>query len=208
MYTKLLSLTILCLSLGLISCESDTSSNDGGTSPLFSITGAIRNDNQVVIPPTARLYAIWSISSGSPDYSYLFGTGTINTVNNTFSFSLTTPPPMAALNANELGIAYLMLIDADIPMGKLDQELEDSLFSQGKFFGAINDRAIVYVNGSPDTANYNRSWVKDFNFKPGYNFGKGWYNPGPGFDGFTPDSGPIELLIDTNSEKFTFPNWT
>jgi hypothetical protein len=195
-------------SLTTMSCDSETTSAGNNDPNVFTISGTLQNPKAITVPPSAKLYGVWSISSGSPDYTYIYGSGTVNTSANTFTFRLSTPPPAVALNANELGIAYLILIDADLPEGKIDEDLDDSLEAQGKFYGAINDRAIVFVNGSPDTANYGRSWVKDFNFKSGYNFGKGWYNPGSGFDGFTPDSGAIVLLIEKDPSVYTFPNWT
>lgn len=187
----------------LSSCDS---ASDGGAAPLYTLNGTVRNDQSIPLTADVKLYAIWSVSSGSPDYSYAFGVGNINATSKTFTLTFSAPPPAQALNSNELGIAYLIATSFPITEGIID---EDTLFADSTvFFGAVNDAAIVYVNGSPDTANYNRDWVKEHGFHSGFNFGKGWYNPGPGFDGFTPYNGPVELLISRAPSDFTFPNWT
>ncbi|HEY6172415.1 MAG TPA: hypothetical protein VIX80_09175 [Candidatus Kapabacteria bacterium] len=199
-------LTVIFLTVfGLMSCDNSTGSGPDPSS-YFSISGTLKNPKSLAIPSNAKLYVVWMVSSGSPDYGYIVKAGSINSITNTFSLTLYTPPPAEALNRNELGIAYIILSTASIPEGKL---LDDDILNDSTtMIGAISDRAIVYVNGSPDTANYNRAWVKDFNFKTGYNFGKGWYNPNPGFDGFMPDSSAIQLLISRDPDDFIFPNWT
>jgi hypothetical protein len=204
-FNKFYLVIIFMTALGLISCDS-SSGTGPDTSSYFSISGTIKNPKSIKIPSEAKLYVVWMVSSGSPDYGYVVKAGGVNTSTNTFSLLLTTPPPAEALNRNELGIAYVFLSTASIPDGKL---LDDDILNDTTtMIGAISDRAIIYVNGNPDTANYNRTWVKDFNFKKGYNFGKGWYNPNPGFDGFTPDNSAIELLISRDFDDYVFPNWT
>ena len=72
------------------------------------------------------------------------------------------------------------------------------------FYGAIDDRSIIYINGDNNSFG---TWVNDFG--QGFSFAKGWYNPGSGFDGWTPmPVFGIELKIDTESKNFKWPNWT
>src|SRR4051812_11294910 len=57
------------------------SANEAG---LFSIAGRIRFKKDVVVPPNARVLVVWSVSSGSPDYLYVYGEGTIRMADSTF----------------------------------------------------------------------------------------------------------------------------
>jgi hypothetical protein len=149
------------------------------------------------------------VSSSSPDYSYIFGEGTVDTLSKTFRLIYFSQPPAEVLNVNQLGVAYLFLVaNPSLSQGKITNTrgITDSTF----LLGAISDRAIIYINGDPQTGNVFRQWEKDFHFKSGYNFGKAWYKTGGvGQDGFEPDSsGSIELIIDNNMQHFSFPEWT
>jgi hypothetical protein len=61
----------LLLTVALAGCSDSTDSSQG-----FVVTGTIQNNSQASIPPDARLVVAWGVSSGSPDYSYVFGEGT------------------------------------------------------------------------------------------------------------------------------------
>ena len=197
---------LLALSTILFSCDSTSNGTENSTS--FLLTGIIENPDGISIPASAKLYGFWVVSSGSPDYIYQFGSGTVNTISNTFSIRL-SHPPASVLNANQLGVGYFMVFDAPLTEDTLDRDFPDSLLAEGAFYGAINDRAIVYINGSPSTANYGRAWVTAFPFTTGYNFAKGWYGDSTSLhDGFSPDSGTAVLTINKDPRSFTFPNWT
>lgn len=194
-------LFLFCLSIGLLSCKENSTSS--GNTGLYTISGTIKYKKSLTIPQNAKLIVIWEVSAGSPDYVYAFGEGSINTFTNTFILTFNQVPPDEALNFG-LGIGYIILsTDTSI---KDNTKLTSNVLDSTTMFGAISDRAIIYVKGDPQTAPFGRTWTKDF--KTGFNFGKGVYNT-VGFDDFAPaDTNVIELWISNDGKDFIFPNWT
>src|SRR5919106_6127152 len=84
-------------------CQEGTGPTDG-----FVVTGRVQNNTQAPIPADVRLVAVWSASSGSEDYGYVFGEGRIDRLTRTFRLQFDQPPPAEALNAGELGIAFII----------------------------------------------------------------------------------------------------
>ena len=192
---------ISLFSIFLTSCSNSSGSDGWVPDPnQITITGSLNINHDRPIPPAAKLYVIWEVNSGHPDYIYAFGSGTINTTSKTFTLSFNTAPPVAALSGGYLGVGYVLLLNDTLGEGihsNRDPKVNDS----STFIGAINDHALIYINGDPQLST---DWVKSF--KKGYNLGKGWYNPNPGFDGFEPELAPVQLLVFPDSLKF--PNWT
>src|SRR5687768_4596737 len=73
--------------------------DDGITAPQLPVTfsGTIDIQNGTTVPANARVLVLWGVSAGSPDYSYVFGSGTLG-ANGTFTITFTENPPAAALN--------------------------------------------------------------------------------------------------------------
>src|SRR5438046_2813622 len=83
---------------------------DSLTAPKLPVTfsGTIQVRNGTTVPANARVLALWGVSSTSPNYSYVYGVGTVN-AGGTFSITFSADPPTAALNDGQLGVALLIL---------------------------------------------------------------------------------------------------
>lgn len=86
--------------------------------------------------------AVWSVSSGSPDYLFVFGRGKV--AGDSVTLDITTSPPAEALNQGKLGIAVLVAVPAGttIPDGKLTKEQSKELETKATLISARH--AIVY----------------------------------------------------------------
>lgn len=204
---KLKFLYIISLFLLLtISCKENSSSPvNTEVKPLLSIKGTLNDIDSLAIPAEAKVYLMWGVSSGSPDYSYVWGEGKVDLTNNTFQIDINDTIPLDAVNrysndTNQLGIAYILLFNQKVPFGKISNKMLDSTV-----MGAVNDRAVIYRNG-PFSAS--TGWIPAF--KTGFNFGKSWYNPNPGFDGFEIETELTNqiMIVTKDKKKFKFPNWT
>src|SRR5687768_3862487 len=102
MKLRILLLAVVVSSASFISCERETVMNGNVNTMPFSVNGTIRNDTTIVVPSTAKVYAVWILPSASPENLYIYGMGTVDPVLNTFNITLTDPPPAEALNSNEL----------------------------------------------------------------------------------------------------------
>jgi hypothetical protein len=76
------------LTAALAGCNDSTHSSAG-----FVVTGTIQNSTQAPIPLNARLLVAWVVSSESPDYTYVFGEGTLDPAAGTFRIQLAQAPP-------------------------------------------------------------------------------------------------------------------
>jgi hypothetical protein len=179
----------------LLGCSDSTNPTDG-----FVISGNIQNNTQTEIPSNARLLVVWVVSSGSPDYSYVFGEGTIDRDAGTFEVGMTDPPPAAALNAGALGVGIIVVTtNATVSTG---DDLED--IPEAEVIGAAGWYGVIYV-GDPAVAEQVRAWSADFD--SGYGVGVGEEVPGS-FDRFVPTSVSGVLLIIDDLSNITFVNWT
>ena len=95
-----------------------TGCEDGKTGPAasFVVSGSV-DDAVQGEGRTAAL--IWVVSSGSPDYGYKFGEGTIG--NGRFSITLPGDPPAEAINSFGVGVATVLVPLSGVtwPDGKL-----------------------------------------------------------------------------------------
>ena len=174
-----------------------------GTRPAgsFVVTGHIQNNTQAPIPTNARLIAVWGVSSGTPDYSYVFGEGTINRLLGTFRIEFDQPPPVEALNNGVLGVAFLI--------ATTDQSLKDGDILTGsssttEIIGVTGQHAVIFVDHQ-DTL-YLNHWVASFD--TGYSVGVGVKVPGSVFDKFEPVSPSSPLLIIDDLANIEIVNWT
>lgn len=199
--------------------EATSPSNSGSTSATpYTVTGTLEVNPSFTIPDGARLVVMWRVSATSPDYEIIYGQGTIDRANNTFSITFNGPLQDAALNlskdrTNGVGVGYLLLTD--------DPRLQDGVRMDGKnitSYGSVDNTCIIYTKGDPKTWGYNASnpttwlegtcagkWVPAFN--SGFNVGRGT-EINCRFEGFTPSvpSG-LKLIVDPQFD-FHFPNWT
>jgi hypothetical protein len=192
---------LACVTL-FAACSDDTTGPDtnNGTG-LYTISGKLRFDSAVTIPSTARVHVVWNVSSGSPDYAYIFGHGTVNLTTNTFTVVFDKEPPAEALNSYGLGVAAIALLPNSVPDGKVAHDSASII--EASTLGLAEDYGIIYLSKSPDSIGI--SWVKDF--KQGFNTGKG-VRKDQGFDEFTPtEPNLIEIVIDA-VKNLEWINWT
>lgn len=210
-----LSMAVL-VAFAVNACSDDDAAATPVVKPLIGLTGALSNPNNISIPPTVKLVAIWNVYEGSPDYIYAFGFGTLSSDRKSYSFSLNDVPPEIALNGEgvdpaspeffRLGVAYLVLLDD--PMNKIPSNM--MLSSEGppegtQVYGAVDNTGIMYVRTNGDVDD--KQWA--LQFPQGYSIGVG-VRVEDGLDKFVPTNETSRpLLIDTsrNLEAFTFPNW-
>ncbi len=186
---------LIAFSALLLGCSDSTSPAAG-----FVVSGTIQNNTQTQIPSNARLLVVWVVSSGSPDYSYVFGEGTIDRDAGTFEVGMTGPPPAAALNAGALGVGIVVVTtNATVSTG---DDLED--IPEAEIIGAAGWYGVIYVD-DPAAAEQVRAWSADFD--SGYGVGVGEEVPGS-FDKFVPASASGVLLIIDDLSNITFVNWT
>lgn len=175
-------------------------SGQGGsasTSDSLDVNGKLTPGAGKSVPPAADVIIGWSVSSGSPDYIYGFGSG--NSTGVTFQVSLDKAPPTEALNVGKVGVGIVILYPAGMmpPEGKLTE----ATLNQG--IGAAGEYAIIYkAPGAPS-----QSWISKF--PEGYSCGKGAPpEPGSNFESFAPvDCSEITIIVD-DIDKIDFVNWT
>jgi len=164
------------------------------------ITGHIQNNKHTAIPANARLVVLWGVSSGSPDYSYVFGSGTIHRFNGTFSIRLDQPPPIEALNAGGLGVGFIVVTTDAWEDGDV---ITSSSQTTG-VLGLTGQHALIYVVDSDATQV--RDWAGTFD--TGYSVGVGVEVPGEIFDQFVPASRSSPVLIIDDPSNIKVVNWT
>lgn len=147
----------------------------------------------------------WSVSSGSPDYIYAFGS--FSATDGNFSLSFDRRPPEGALNRGRLGVGLLVVGDPltydlqAIADGRVDDNDQDTVMAAfaGSAAAKSCDYAIVFTEGDPAF----RDWVSRFD--PGYSCAK--VVPaaeGESFDTFEPIACDRVDLQSACSP----PNWT
>jgi hypothetical protein len=164
----------------------------------FVVTGHIQNNTHAPIPADARLIAVWGVTSGSPDYAYVFGEGTINRFTGTFQIRFDQPPPTEALNAGVLGVAFVI--------ATTDQSLKDGDIINSAMTGVIGitaQHAVIFVASQPAVPV--PDWIAAFD--TGYAVGVGVKVPGT-FDKFQPVNASSMLLILDDLANIEIVNWT
>ncbi|HMR05470.1 MAG TPA: hypothetical protein PKA88_06820 [Polyangiaceae bacterium] len=146
-----------------------------------------------VEPPAAAgpIAVAWTVSSGSPDYSYIFGTSSSDGAK--FSVDLISDPPAEAINSwgGAIGVVVLFKSGATVPTGKFtwNSALKQSVL------GVSGQYAVVYK--APNASGI--GWLDQF--PAGYACGKCVDAvPGETFDTFVASDcsklvvGPIDTV--------------
>jgi hypothetical protein len=196
---KPLRRTLLCAllpALALSAC--DESPSEPGSDLPYTISGTLDNRTGAPVPTGTRVLVAWEVSSGSPDYTYVFGEGTVRANGAGFELTFDAPPPARALNSNGLGVGIVFLTtDTGLRAGD-----DVSRLNPAAIVGAAGQFAVIYLDRAPAEVG---SWAAKF--QPGYNVGRGIDLPGS-FDGFEPVSPfSVEIIID-DLENIDFVNWT
>jgi hypothetical protein len=205
-------LRFLLISLALVSlgCSNQTTGPDTNNEN-FVVTGTLRVADGESLPASPRLLVVWQVSSGSPDYEYSFGEGSIDVPTMTYRIEVPHEIPDVACNRRgdttmRAGVGYIILFndpDGSLKSGMVigDDPLPD-------LAGAVSKILIVYRQGNDAACREYRSWLPDFT--TGFSLGMG-ADGGPNKkDILVPVSSDTkpELLISSDPEDFEFPNWT
>lgn len=169
----------------------------GSSEDLFTVSGPITNVSGQPIPSNARVVIAWVVSSGSPDYTYIYGEGTVQ--GGSFRVTLRTPPA-EALNQGEVGVGVALLTtNGSLRSGV---HLEDLPVGPEELLGATGRFAVIYK--AAETVTY-VDWADAFPF--GFGAGVGVERPGD-FDAFEPVAPTsLELIVD-DLDNIEFVNWT
>ena len=185
---------------GPSSSSSSSSSSGGGGGPT-SVSASAKAEGGT--PASGSdVIAVWSVSTGSPDYLFVFGRGKVN--GDSVTLDITTSPPAEALNKS-LGIAVLIVVPpgTSLPDGKLSPDQAEALENVASSISARH--AIIY---RADQAQVTRAGWENA-FPQGYACGECVPHPedaGP-FDSFkTTDCSAIRLQ--PMSSKTDICNWT
>jgi hypothetical protein len=168
----------------------------------FVVRGRIQNNTGAPIPAGARLVVVWGVSSGSPDYSYVWGEGVIDRMTGTLHVRFEGPPPAEALNNGMLGVG---LVVATTDQSMKDGDTLTSHYPLTSIIGLTPQHAVIFVNGHPDTLQV-PTWARAFD--TGYSVGVGVKVPGSVFDKFVPVSPSSAILIIDALANLEIVNWT
>jgi hypothetical protein len=188
------SLALLFAASTCIACGGD----DGPTAPSlpFTVSGTVVVRNGTTIPSNARVLVLWGVSATDPDYSYVYGTGTV-TPAGTFSITFDAEPPAAALNNGQLGVGLVILTtDQTLAQGQVPAS-----YTYPGVIGMTADYSIIFTKnlsaGAP-------TWASRF---AGYGVGLVERST-TDFDSFkVTSSTSLQLIVDDLS-KLHAPNWT
>ena len=173
----------------------------GPTAPVTQITftGTTTIRNGTTIPANARVLVVWGVSATSPDYAYVFGSGTINS-SGAVTLTFDGPPPTAALNLGQLGVGLVIITtDQTLAEGMLPAN-----YNYPGLIGASEDYSIIYTDDVSSDIASNITWTTQFN---GYGLGK-VVRSDTSFDSFTiVEPSTLKLVIDAMS-NINVPNWT
>src|SRR5215212_9307789 len=171
---------------GLLAASAMACSDDG-PSDAFVVTGTIQNNTGSPLPANTRLLVVWEVSSGDPDYSYVFGAGTVDADAGTFRIQLDQPPPTEALNAGSLGVGLIVATTNQTVGngGTIDAA------TLAEVVGAAGRYGVIYV--APSGSQY-REWASQFDSGYGVGVGVDVVNDFDRFEPANPSS--VVLIID------------
>ena len=181
---------VMLVGVSLAGCSDATDPGDAVT-----VSGVIENRNAAAIPANARVVVLWTVSFGSPDYSFVFGTGTVSP-GGQFSITFDGPPPAAALNNGTLGVGLVLLTsDQSLTEGQLP-----SNYSFPGLLGFSEDHSIIYRSGTTGI-----DWANGF--PADYSVGE-VQRSNVGFDSFMPVGlDDLRVVVDV-IQNLNPPNWT
>jgi hypothetical protein len=189
MLSRLIGLFLLVL-VGGVGCEHTKVSTrpDAGTTPDanavpgLTVSGTV---DEAVQGEGQRAAIIWEVSSGSPDYAYKFGEGTVT--QGRFSITLPGDPPLDAINSFGIGVGFVVVLASGVmvPDGKIAADIFE------KFVVGISARNSVIWRAKslalPDPGPPPDWWP--LGFPEGFACGVCTPRPdGGSFDGFVPTS--------------------
>jgi hypothetical protein len=181
-----------------VSAGCDTAS---GPAPQFVVSGPVQNNTQAAIPAGARVVVVWGVSSTSPDYSYVFGEGSLSPDGTSFQVRFDQPPPVEALNGAVLGVG-MVVVTTNQAIGTGD---DLSTIPQSDIIGVAGQYGVIYV-ADPDKATQVRGWAAEF--PRGLSVGIGVSVPDSAFDKFAPESPSNVVLIIDDLANIHIVNWT
>jgi len=204
----------LALAAPLAACSQDRSvGNEGGAgggggganAPDTHGGGPLAANPGKTVPAHAQVEVIWSVSSGSPDYAYAFGSGEAS--GGTYTVSLPDPPPAEALNSygtgfGDIGVGIIVLLPdgTSVPAGKVSDATMNDI--ETKAIGGSAGYAIIYKGAGASKL----SWSSLF--PDGYSCAKGVpAKPGETFDTLEPvDCSEVVITVDSLN-NLEFNNW-
>lgn len=200
------ALTLSAALTGCLPATEGSDEGDAGPSTSGDIAGTVTAVDGAEVPPESRLVVVWIVSSGSPDYEFLYGGGAASADGFALEFD-DFPPPLEALNTypdgNRLGVGLILALPTDRQLpadGRLDRETSNDLIDLAA--GLSWNHGVIYVEGE---------WPADHwasQFEPGaLQCGEGAEPAGDSaFDRFLPvDCDTVELRF---GGPFEWVNWT
>ena len=165
------------------------------------VSGHLVAEQGHTLPPRAVVRIVWEVTSGSPDFVVVTGSG--ESVGGTFRIVLDAPPPVEALNGGLLGVGFLLLLPPDTaaPAGRLDNDGWNDL--QTRALGGAAHFGLIYRRPECPA----REWIG--RFPEGYGCGTG-APPAEGrrFETFVPASCEgVTITVDA-FDNISFVNWT
>lgn len=187
---------------------------------IFSLNGSMDNDQGLSLPSKLYVSLLWERVE-SPNTFIVWGQGQISNENNTYSIRLDEYPSVLGNCLNyellqcNLGIGYygaariVLHSDPTLKDGTVINDIS-SWILMGNFWGAVNDRHIVFV--SNDTQEFLNTSVKfPAHYNVGYDIGKKKTFPGETSDRIAPlnlnERNRIVLQVNQNWNDFTFAQW-
>jgi hypothetical protein len=190
---RALRLALLALALTVTACGDSTGSSDAR----FTVRGPLTNVSGQAIPGGARVVVAWVVTSADPDYTYIYGEGSVQ--GGTYQITFDAPPPAEALNAGQLGVGIVLLTTATgLHSGmKLEEAPANTVL-----LGATGNYAVIYKAIEEVTR---VDWAGAFPL--GFGAGVGVERP-LDFDAFAPtEPTGLELIVD-DIDNIDFVNWT
>ena len=142
---------------------------------------------------------IWEVSSGSPDYTYKFGEGSIQ--GNMYTVTFASAPPAEAINSYGVAVGFVTAVDQSFQLA--DGRIDDSIAVQARGYtvGAILWKGAAASGTSPE-------WSAGFN--AGYSCGSCVQsNDDQVFDSFSPlDCSMLPLETASDLSTIDSCNWT
>lgn len=174
----------------------------------YTVTGTVQVKPGLEVADNLVLVGVWSVSSGSPDYVYVFGKGTVDFNTMKFTISYDKIPPLLALNdyssqgKPSLGVSMIVLTDL-----KNTEPHKIGIADTSNFWGAVSNFGVIYIGGDPKKFETSTGSTWPSLFPSGYSIGKG-VEQQTGFDTFVPSTEPLILIVTDDPKDIVFPNWT
>jgi len=179
--------------------------NGGNVGATNGVTGAVTVQPGYSLPGAGDVFAVWTVSSGSPDYLYVSGSGQLTEAG--FELELPATLPDEAINSYGVGVGLIYALPSAYvpPPGRLDETLAPDRLAPS-FIGITPRYAVIYrkPGATPPSP---ASWMEAF--PEGYSCGVGVPAiAGDIFDTYAPvDCSMVELVVGDPS-TFDFVNWT